>query len=120
LLAIALIAGMAIDLDHFVLAESVSLADAIGITQRPPTHSLAFAAAFGAATLLWVRRPLTSWVVTASLAAHVLRDASTWVTPWLNPFRCDTISPVAYYIGVAALALVPPLVAPMRERFHAR
>ncbi|MBI3072993.1 MAG: metal-dependent hydrolase [Deltaproteobacteria bacterium] len=109
-LAVAFVAGMALDLDHFVLAESVSLADAIAITQRPPTHSLAFAAAVGAVTLLWVRRPLMAWIVTASLAAHVLRDASTWVTPWLNPFRCSTISPVAYYVGIAALAVVPAFV----------
>jgi hypothetical protein len=86
-LASAVIAALAIDVDHVVAARSVRIRETTGLPTRPPTHSLVTALGAGAAVAR-AAGPLHGWATFGALASHLLHDAGDRAapTPVLWPF----------------------------------
>lgn len=116
LLVWASLAGVFIDIDHAIAAQSVKAADMMGLGERPVTHSLFFTTllSFGGALLIargWGNSGylLGSWyILSIALASHVLRDACGGATPWAFPFDSPTISSFGFFgvfVVVSALHL---------------
>ncbi|HXF64616.1 MAG TPA: metal-dependent hydrolase [Caldilineaceae bacterium] len=105
-------ATVLIDLDHFVAARTLSLAEALALPSRPPTHSLLFALGCAVITAALTRNLLGGGVVFGSLASHVLRDASHYGAPLLWPLvKQTTLSLPAYYAAHVGLCLLAGIVA---------
>lgn len=83
---LAVAAAVLIDLDHFIVATSLSLKDAISLPMRPMSHSVIFCA--GLAGLLGVifRQFSAGAIIFLALLSHLSRDATSGGTPWLFPF----------------------------------
>lgn len=111
---VAAIVGSAVDLDHFVAAQSLSLRAATKLRHRPFAHSAL--AVLAIPTTLGCTGAIT-WpfaiLVATSIASHQARDglrrgiwfASTWSTP--------PLSRLAYAVALIVLAL---LAAALRSR----
>jgi len=87
-LATAIAAALAIDLDHVIAARSARPRDTTALDQRPRSHSLVGAAFVGA--LVAARAgPAHGWAAFAALGSHLLHDAGDTAapTPVLWPFR---------------------------------
>jgi membrane-bound metal-dependent hydrolase YbcI (DUF457 family) len=70
----AVLASTFIDLDHAVAAHSLDPGRMEALQARPPTHSLAFAAAIGG--LGWAAFGLpTGYALAAGIVVHLLGDA---------------------------------------------
>jgi hypothetical protein len=98
-------AATALDVDHFVSAGSLDLGPALALVDRPPTHSLTFALAVGAAVRLASRDREASWVALTGIASHVLRDAAMGTAPLLWPLSIDAVPRWAYVCGELGLLL---------------
>jgi membrane-bound metal-dependent hydrolase YbcI (DUF457 family) len=87
-LATAITAALAIDIDHAVAARSIRTRHTLALAQRPRTHSLLTAATAG--TLIAAAAgPLHGWAAFAGLGSHLLHDAGDRgaPTPLLWPWR---------------------------------
>lgn len=86
-----------VDLDHFIVAQSLSLSDALGLPVRPATHSITFAIlAAGWGFLLTGKKTLT-WTLLSLLTSHIIRDAAGGSTPIFWPLEIYRIPPWLYY-----------------------
>ena len=84
----ALVAALAIDVDHVVAARSARPRDTTALPARPRTHSLLTAAGVGCA--VWAAGgPWHGWAAFAALGSHLLHDAGDRAapTPVLWPWR---------------------------------
>jgi len=80
ILRTALVAALAIDVDHVVAARSARPRDITGLPVRPRTHSLATAAAVGC--VVWAAGgPEHGWSAFAALGSHLLHDAGDGAAP---------------------------------------
>lgn len=108
-LAVATVAAVFIDLDHFVAARSFALEDALTLGNRPLAHSLLFAVAMAILTWVVSREPLGALLVLAVLLSHIVRDASHGGIPLWWPLRSSIEIPVPLYyaleIGLGWLVL---------------
>ena len=106
-IATAVSAALAIDVDHAVAARSVRIRHTTGLRTRPRSHSLVTAA--GAAAFVGARHgPLHGWAVFAGLASHFLHDAGDDAapTPVFWPFApARQLGRRRQLVGTAALAL---------------
>ena len=83
----AVVAALAIDVDHAVAARSWRVRDTTALAARPRTHS--FVTTLGAGALVGAAAgPLHGWAAFAGLASHLLHDAGDLAapTPLLWPF----------------------------------
>ncbi|MFM7022875.1 MAG: metal-dependent hydrolase [Flavobacteriales bacterium] len=88
-----------VDIDHFIAAKSFSVSEVMLLPMRPPTHSFTFAFIAGsAAALFFKKRLLAFWIVFGCLASHVIRDASSGVTPMFYPADFERIPVVSYLL----------------------
>ena len=87
-LASAITAALAIDIDHAVAARSIRVRHTTSLATRPQTHSLLTAVAAGALVTA-TAGPLHGWAVFAGLGSHLLHDAGDRAapTPILWPWR---------------------------------
>ena len=87
-LATAVTAAVAIDLDHVIAARSVRVSATTALAQRPVSHSL-LAAALTGALLAAAAGPWHGWAAFAALGSHLLHDAGDRAapTPLLWPLR---------------------------------
>lgn len=87
-LATAVAAALAIDVDHAVAARSVRIRATTSLPTRPRTHSLVTAFGAGAAVAA-AAGPLHGWAAFGALVSHLLHDAGDRAapTPMLWPFR---------------------------------
>jgi membrane-bound metal-dependent hydrolase YbcI (DUF457 family) len=84
----ALVAALAIDVDHAIAARSARPRDTTALPARPRTHSLLTAAGVGCA--VWAAGgPWHGWAAFAALGSHLLHDAGDRAapTPVLWPWR---------------------------------
>jgi len=102
---LAFVAATTLDVDHFVAAGSLDIGPALALAHRPPTHSLTFALAVGAAVRLVSRDREASWLAFAGIASHVLRDAAMGTAPLLWPLSVDAVPRWAYLCGELGLLL---------------
>jgi len=103
--ALSLLCGILIDLDHFVAARSLRIRDAMVLGGRPPTHSLTFILPVVLVLYLLLDSYVVAWVAFASLFSHLLRDASTGMTPILWPLPLRSLPRAVYIFGEVALLL---------------
>jgi membrane-bound metal-dependent hydrolase YbcI (DUF457 family) len=111
----AVLAGTFIDVDHAVAAHSLDPARMEALLARPPTHSLAFAAAM--AGLGWFAFGLpTGYALAAGIVVHLLGDAMEPAgVPLLLPLVSDEhlrLPQVAFGLTVVALAAVSARLPP--------
>lgn len=101
-----------IDLDHFVAARTLSLAEALELPSRPPTHSVLFVLGCAVMTAVLTRNLLGGGVVFGALASHIVRDAPHYGAPLLWPLVKQTVLPVpAYYAIQVGLCLLAGIAA---------
>ena len=107
--AVATVAAVLVDLDHFIAARSFSLADALALGSRPLAHSLLFAVAMAVLTWVVSREPLGALLVLVVLLSHIVRDGSHGGIPLWWPTRGSVDIPVPLYyaleIGLGWLVL---------------
>jgi hypothetical protein len=109
---LAFLAGPALDLDHVVVAESVSPRAMEHLAQRPDTHSLLVAVALTLLALALTRHKLAAWSVFAVLISHLLFDAAGGSEHWLFPLETtDSIPWLACPIGIVAVTGVSWVLA---------
>lgn len=98
------IAGL-LDIDHFVVAKSIHISDAIKLNSRPYTHSITFALIL--ALLVWgiSQRVLLGVVAFIAVTSHVVRDASGGITPLLWPLPTRKIPYWSYLIIEVSLLI---------------
>jgi hypothetical protein len=101
--------AVALDVDHFVAARSLSLAAALTLSRRPCSHSLTLAFTLAVALYALSGSLCIGWGAFAALASHILRDAADGITPLLWPLKIQAIPRQAYYFAVPALALLSQL-----------
>jgi len=87
-IATAVGAALAIDIDHAVAARSIRPRHTTALDQRPRTHSLVTAVTAGTIVTA-AAGPLHGWAAFAGLASHLLHDAGDRAapTPVLWPWR---------------------------------
>jgi membrane-bound metal-dependent hydrolase YbcI (DUF457 family) len=87
MLGTAMIAALAIDVDHAVAARSIRPREMTSLAQRPRTHSLLVAATAGGLVAA-VAGPAHGWAAFAGLGSHLLHDSGDRAapTPLLWPF----------------------------------
>lgn len=104
-LAVALAAGVAIDLDHLpgIVQAGLELGD-----QRPVTHSVLVPLAVAAVGLVLPERArVIALAAAAGLALHLFRDAATGPGITAAPFGPGSLAlPYAVYVGVLVAAVV--------------
>jgi membrane-bound metal-dependent hydrolase YbcI (DUF457 family) len=103
----AVVAALAIDLDHAVAARSLRPRDTTALAQRPPTHSLVTAATVGL-VVTSARGPWHGWAAFAGLVSHLLHDGGDRAapTPLLWPWRAPRqIGRRRQIAGTAALTM---------------
>jgi hypothetical protein len=98
-----------LDADHFIEIGKIDLKEAAALQMRPITHSLTFALLSGIIiTVIYnlIKHNnrianhtafMVFWIVFASLSSHVIRDASSGVTPILFPIKIYYIPLWLYY-----------------------
>jgi hypothetical protein len=107
----AFLGASAVDLDHPLAAESVSLTRMESMSGRPPTHGLLFAAALALLALAWRGRLVLAWAVFAVVSSHLVFDAAGGGTPLLFPLAgINAIPWLACPAGVALLAAASRLL----------
>ncbi len=111
LFSLIILTATLIDLDHFVVAGSVDVPEAVSLGKRPPTHSLTFAGVLGVVAFLVSRSPIVGWGMFAALSSHVIRDASRGGTQILWPLSLEVIPRWVYYFGAVGLFLASYLLA---------
>jgi len=116
LIVIAGLAAMLLDLDHVVAAGSLSLYDITHLPARPVTHSLLFSAACGILASILSYSRINGWLIFCVLASHVVRDASTGMTPFLWPLPVDHLPVVASYSLQVGLFLITTIISSLWKR----
>jgi len=96
-LAVLFLLAAVVDLDHFIVAQSFSLSDALQLPMRPAAHSITFALLSAVGGFLLTRNKIVGWTLFAALASHVIRDASGGITPIFWPLRLYHIPSWLYY-----------------------
>ena len=93
--------GASVDVDHFLAAGSLSLAEATALPRRPLTHSLTLGLVLVVASELWLGR----WGLAVSLPylQHLLRDGMRRGL-WLWPLGHTPPLTLAVYLSTVALA----------------
>jgi hypothetical protein len=86
-----------VDLDHFIIAQSFSLSDAIRLPLRPVSHSITFAILLAVVGFFLTRDRIVGWTLFAAVTSHVIRDASGGNTPLFWPFEIYHIPSWLYY-----------------------
>ena len=89
--------GGLIDIDHFIQAQSLSITDIISLPMRPASHSLTFI--IGLSIIIWFFSKKWAIIIAIGLASHILRDASSGVTPLFYPSSFQRI-PYWSYIAL--------------------
>ena len=88
-----------LDVDHFIMARSIRIIDALRIPHRPISHSILFSIIFGFFIYFVFRKKSIGCISGLIICAHVLRDsAGSTLTPWLWPFYSPPIPFILYYI----------------------
>lgn len=87
LLLLAFVGGVILDVDHALVAGSLSPGAMEELGRRPPTHSVAFAATLALIAYALTRRVLAAWAVLAILVSHLLFDAAGGGVRWLYPLQ---------------------------------
>jgi hypothetical protein len=109
---LAFMAGFALDLDHPIVAGSLSPRAMEHLGVRPASHSLLFAVAVGLAALAVTRRRLVAWSVFAVLTAHLLFDAAGGSERWLFPLAYPRSIPwLACPVGLLLLTTISARLA---------
>jgi LexA-binding, inner membrane-associated putative hydrolase len=106
-LATAVTAAIAIDVDHAIAARSWRIGALTSLPRRPPSHSMLAAAGTGAVVAA-AAGPLHGWAAFSGLASHLLHDAGdrSAPTPLLWPFApARQLGRGAQLVMTAALAL---------------
>ncbi|MBI1297603.1 hypothetical protein GC175_21910 [bacterium] len=100
--AVATVAAVLVDLDHFIAARSFSLADALALGSRPFAHSLLFVVAMAVVTWLVSREPVGALLVLVVLLSHIVRDGSHGGIPLWWPARgnVDIAVPLYYVLEI--------------------
>lgn len=104
-LRLALLSGLALDLDHVLAARSIRLERTMTMPQRPASHSLL--APILLAVLAEKLRPERHLGLAALLgiSSHLLRDLGTGGAPLLHPRRIITMPNPLVVAMLATLAL---------------
>lgn len=98
-----------VDVDHFIMAKSFSLADAVSLGSRPPFHNslllIAVSAGIFASGKVLNAHCLVkfSWLFTVAWTSHHIRDGyrrGLWFGAWSTP-------PYPQWAYVAAIVLIP-------------
>lgn len=95
-----------IDLDHFVVARSFSLMDALSLPQRPITHSFIIILFFSTFLSIITRSKGIGIISFFALCAHLLRDAPTCENFLYYPISSDTCN-LSYSLCLALIVLLP-------------
>jgi membrane-bound metal-dependent hydrolase YbcI (DUF457 family) len=93
------------DIDHFIVAKSMRISDAIKLNLRPYTHSITFALVLGFMTWGISQQAFLGIVVFIAVTSHVIRDAADGITPFLWPLPVRKI-PYWLYLTVEILLFV--------------
>ena len=111
-LLIAGLAAVLIDLDHFIVANSFSINDALHLAARPAIHSLLFALVCALGGYVFTKNALVGWLLFLALLSHILRDAVWGGVPffWPLPISLEFTVP-AYYAVQIGLCLLAAFVA---------
>ncbi len=107
--------GAGLDIDHAIAARSVRIGAMLALGGRPFSHSLAFSVAAAIAVGAASRRPSWAWLVFASLASHVIRDAGLSQAPVFWPLPPVKVPALAYYSAIAALVLASSTMLRQRQ-----
>lgn len=99
-LGVATVCAVFIDLDHFIVARSFSLEDALTLGSRPLAHSLVFAVTVAALTWVVGREPLGALLVLVVVLSHIVRDASHGGVPLWWPWPSSIEIPVPLYYAL--------------------
>ncbi|HEX4188597.1 MAG TPA: metal-dependent hydrolase [Solirubrobacteraceae bacterium] len=101
-----------IDLDHIVVAGSLSPHSLETLSGRPETHSLIVAVLVGVMAFALSRRPLLGWCAVALVTSHLLFDAAGGGTPLLAPLAQTRGIPwLLCPLGIALLWLASAILA---------
>lgn len=106
LLILAMCLPVMIDIDHFVVARSFSLIDAISHPYRPVTHSFVIVLIFSVILSIVARSKVVGIVSFSSLCSHLLRDAASGNNFLYYPISLTTHN-IDYTICVLLLCLLP-------------
>jgi hypothetical protein len=99
-LAVAAMAAVFVDFDHFIAARSFALEDALELGGRPIAHSLTFTVAMAALTWIISREPLGAILVLGVLLSHIVRDASHGTAPLWWPLPGSVTVPIPLYYAI--------------------
>jgi hypothetical protein len=109
---LAFIGGFALDVDHAVVAGSLSPHAMEDLGARPDTHSLAFGVLLALLALLLTRRLILAWCVFALIVSHLLFDAAGGGVYWLFPLKHpDSIPWLVCPLGIAVLFTISAILA---------
>lgn len=108
LLAVFLVTSL-IDIDHFIVAKSPRIHDAITLKYRPYTHSITFAVVGGFVAFWLTKNPRIGIVIGVGITSHVLRDAIMGITPILWPLRISKL-PVWLYVSGEVILFIGCLI----------
>jgi hypothetical protein len=110
--ALAFVGGSLLDLDHFIVAGSLSLHTIETLGDRPDTHSLVFVALVSVLVLALTRRPRVAWALFAVNVSHLLFDAAGGHDPIVYPLsRLDGLPWLLCPLGAVALFVASELIA---------
>lgn len=98
--AVATVAAVLVDLDHFIAARSFALEDALTLGNRPWAHSLLFAMAMAVVAWMVSREPMGALLVLVVLLSHIVRDASHGSIPLWWPIHSRVEMPVPLYYAL--------------------
>lgn len=111
-----------VDIDHFAMARSFSLADAVSLKHRPPLHNSLLLGVVSAGMLAvgtaLKSKGLTrlSWLFAVAWTSHHIRDGyrhGLWFGPWSTP-------PYPQWAYILAVALIPLVLRLSLYDVHAR
>lgn len=109
---LAFIGGVAIDIDHVVVAGSLDPRHLEQLGSRPDAHSLLFVSMLALVALAVTRRKPIAWAVFAVLVAHLLFDAPGGGVRWLFPLQHpDAIPWLACPVGIVLLTGISAMMA---------
>ena len=103
-----------IDIDHAFAAQSLDLADWIKLTERPPTHSIAFGIFLGLLLSAIFRRKkmlLFTYLIAIVLSSHVMRDGTDGVSaPWNYPLYPTQITELGFFLTFIIISFLQAYV----------
>lgn len=105
LIPVFFLLGGILDLDHIISAKSFLISDIISLAHRPISHSITFVIILSSIFYLFSRNVKWSVIIFLSFSSHVIRDASSGVTPILYPLEIQSI-PYSLYILLEILLIL--------------